>query len=195
MSIYQKKSFLPILLMVVLVVIAFFNPALPTGSVEYEYSSADVAWMLTSTALVLIMTPGLAYFYGGMVKKRNVISTMLQSFICMAVVAVIWFAFGFSLVFGDSLGGIIGNPMTFFMFNGVLEHRPWERAPSIPFVLFAMFHLKFAIITPALITGAFAERIRFTSFILFICLFFIFISAPLAHATWHPDGVLLQMCV
>src|SRR5690606_14161483 len=144
MSIYQKKSFLPFLLMVVLVVIAFFNPALPTGSAEYEYSSADVAWMLTSTALVLIMTPGLAYFYGGMVKKRNVISTMLQSFICMAVVAVMWIAFGFSLVFGESIGGVIGNPTTFFMFNGVLDREPWEGAPTIPFVLFAMFQLAFA---------------------------------------------------
>src|SRR5690606_36788253 len=115
---------------------------------------------------------------------------MLQSFICMAVVAVIWFAFGFSLVFGDSLGVIIGNPMTFFMINGVLDHQPWDGAPTVPFVLFDMFQLKFAIITQALITGAFAERIRFTCYILFICLFFIFIYAPLAHATWHPDGVL-----
>src|SRR5690606_39102537 len=166
-----------------------------TSSSAYEYDPADVAWMLTSTALVLIMTPGLAYFYGGMVKKRNVISTMLQSFICMAVVAVMWFGFGFSLVFGDSIGGVIGNPMTFFMFNGVVDHAPWDGASTMTFILLAMFPLKFAIITPALITGAFAERIRFTSYILFICLFFIFIYAPLAHATWHPDGIFLQMGV
>lgn len=110
--------------------------------------------MLTSTALVLIMTPGLAYFYGGMVRKKNVISTMLQSFICMAVVSVIWVVFGFSLVFGDSVGGVIGNPMTYFMFHDVLDGKPWVGAPTIPFALFAMFQLKFAIITPALITGA-----------------------------------------
>src|SRR5690606_19230664 len=125
----------------------------------------------------------------------NVISTMLQSFICMAVVAVIWIVFGFSLVFGNSIGGFIGDPTTFFMFKGVLDHEPWGGAPTIPFVLFAMYQVKFAIITPALITGAFAERIRFTSYILFICLFFIFIYAPLAHATWHPDGILYQMGV
>lgn len=195
MSTAQKKSLFPFFVMVALVVVAFFNPSLPTNANSYEYNPADVAWMLTSTALVLIMTPGLAYFYGGMVKKKNVISTMLQSFICMAVVAVMWIAFGFSLVFGDSIGGIIGNPMSFFMFNGVLDHAPWDGAPTIPFVLFAMYQLKFAIITPALITGAFAERIRFTSYILFICLFFIFIYAPLAHATWHPDGVLFKMGV
>src|SRR5690606_21148726 len=183
MSTYQKKSLFPFLIMVAVVIAAFFNPSLPSNTSEFEYNPADVAWMLTSTALVLIMTPGLAYFYGGMVKKKNVISTMLQSFICMAVIAVIWIVFGFSLVFGESIYGVIGNPASFFMFNGVLDHKPWDGAPTIPFILFAMYQLKFAIITPALITGAFAERIRFTSYILFICLFFVFIYAPLAHAT------------
>ncbi|GGH25023.1 ammonium transporter [Sphingobacterium alkalisoli] len=181
--------------MFLVVVLAFFNPSLPGNGGEYEYNGADVAWMLASTALVLIMTPGLAYFYGGMVKKKNVISTMLQSFICMAVVAVIWVVFGFSLVFGNSVGGIIGDPTTYFMFNGVVDGAPWGGAPTIPFTLFAMYQLKFAIITPALITGAFAERIKFTSYVLFIALFFIFIYAPLAHATWHPDGVLFKMGV
>jgi len=145
--------------------------------------------------MVLIMTPGLAFFYGGMVNKKNVISTMLQSFICMAVVSVIWFIFGFSLVFGNSAGGIIGNPAEFFMMKGVFDRRPWELAPTIPFALFAMYQLKFAIITPALITGAFAERIKFLSYVFFICLFFIFIYAPLAHATWHPDGILFKLGV
>ncbi|WP_422796870.1 ammonium transporter [Sphingobacterium sp. HJSM2_6] len=177
----------------VIISLIFSNP--PQSHGNYEYNYADIAWMLTSTALVLIMTPGLAYFYGGMVKKKNVISTMLQSFICMAVVAVLWVVFGFSLVFGESIGGVIGNPMSFFMFNGVLDREPWDAAPTIPFALFAIYQLKFAIITPALITGAFAERIRFTSYVLFICLFFIFIYAPLAHATWHPDGLLMQLGV
>ncbi len=195
MSLSGKKSYLPILLMLILVFVALFNSSLPNFTKNYEYNGADVAWMLASTALVLIMTPGLAYFYGGMVKKKNVISTMLQSFISMAVVAVLWVVFGFSLVFGDSLGGIIGNPMTFFMFNNVLDGKPWGGAPTIPFTLFAIYQLKFAIITPALITGAVAGRIKFTSYVLFICLFFIFIYAPLAHATWHPDGILFKMGV
>ncbi|QBR12923.1 ammonium transporter [Sphingobacterium sp. CZ-2] len=190
-----KKSIIPSLLMGLVVVISLFFTKTPKINDTSSYNYADIAWMLTSTALVLIMTPGLAYFYGGMVKKKNVISTMLQSFICMAVVAVIWVVFGFSLVFGESLGGIIGNPFSFFMFNQVLEHEPWEAAASIPFALFAIYQLKFAIITPALITGAFAERIRFTSYVLFICLFFIFIYAPLAHATWHPSGILFKMGV
>ncbi len=195
MTLYQKKSIFPFVIMMAVVVCALFSPSLPENSDEFMYDGADIAWMLASTALVLIMTPGLAYFYGGMVKKKNVISTMLQSFICMAVIAVLWVTFGFSLVFGDSVGGFIGNPTTFFMFKGVLDHEPWGGAPTIPFVLFAMYQVKFAIITPALITGAFAERIRFTSYILFICLFFIFIYAPLAHATWHPDGILFKMGV
>lgn len=191
----QKKSFVPLIVIAILVILCLFFPGVPDVSKTYEYNGADVAWMLASTGLVLIMTPGLAYFYGGMVKKKNVISTMLQSFICMAVVAVLWVVFGFSLVFGESLGGVIGNPSTFFMFNGVVDGPPWLGAPTIPFTLFAMYQLKFAIITPALITGAVAERIKFTSYVLFICLFFVFIYAPLAHSTWHPDGLLFKLGV
>lgn len=190
----SQKSIVPFVFLVIIVLLSLFFPGFPLKN-QNEFNASDVAWMLTSTALVLIMTPGLAFFYGGMVKKKNVISTMLQSFICMAVVAVLWVVFGFSLVFGESLGGIIGNPATYFMFEGVLGGPNWPGAPTIPFVLFAMYQLKFAIITPALITGAFAERIRFTSYILFICLFFVFIYAPLAHATWHPDGLLAGMGV
>ena len=148
--------------------------------------------MLVATALVLLMTPGLAYFYGGMVRKKNVISTMLQSLVCMGVITVLWVIFGFSLAFGDDIGGVIGNPATFFMMKGMVGNAVWPLAPTIPLVLFAMFQLKFAVITPALITGAFAERIRFNSYLIFICLFSIFIYSPLAHATWHPNGFLFQ---
>ena len=141
------------------------------------------------------MTPGLAYFYGGMVRKKNVLSTMLQSLVCMGVITVLWVIFGFSLAFGEDIGGIIGNPSTFFMMNGMVGNAVWSLAPTIPLVLFAMFQLKFAVITPALITGAFAERIRFNSYLIFICLFMIFIYAPLAHVTWHPDGILFKQGV
>lgn len=191
----QQKSFVPLIVVFVLVILSLFNPSVPNHTKDYDYNGADIAWILTAAALVLIMTPGLAYFYGGMVKKKNVISTMLQSFICMAVVAVLWVVFGFSLVFGDSIGGVIGNPTTYFMFKGVIDGEPWAGAPTIPFTLFAMYQLKFAIITPALITGAVAERIKFTSYVLFVCLFFVFIYAPLAHATWHPDGLLCKLGV
>src|SRR5690606_21820224 len=121
--------------------------------------------------------PGLAYFYGGMIDTKNIISTMLQSFIAMGVISVLWVVVGFSLAFGESQGGFIGSPTTFFMFNNVLDGAPWAGAPTIPLVLFAVFQLKFAIITPALITGTFAERIKFKSYILFIVLFSLFIYA------------------
>ncbi len=158
-------------------------------------NGADVAWMLTATALVLLMTPGLSFFYGGMVDRKNVISTMMQSFIAMGVISLLWLTVGFSLSFGESFGGFIGNPLTFFMFNHVGGATHPELSPTIPLALFALFQLKFAIITPALITGSFAERVRFSSYLVFMCLFSLFIDAPLAHWTWHPQGFLKQMGV
>jgi len=146
--------------------------------------------MLAAAALVLLMTPGLSFFYGGMVRPKNVISTMLQSFVAMGIISILWVVVGFSLAFGSSYGGLIGDPTTYFMFRHVGGATEANLAPTIPFVLFALFQLKFAIITPALVVGSFAERVRFTSYLLFIALFSIFIYAPLAHWTWHPEGFL-----
>lgn len=152
----------------------------------------DTAWMLVSSAFVLLMTPGLAFFYGGMVHRKHIISTMLQSFVALGVVTVVWVVVGFSLCFGESIGGVLGDPLTHFAFRGVgLAPNP-DFAGTIPFLLFALFQLKFAIITPALITGSMAGRIRFRSYILFMVLFSLLIYAPLAHMTWHPDGMLRQ---
>ncbi len=188
----QKPTWLPILiLLLVATLAAFLFPSVPSTVVAAgvdKINSGDTAFMLISAALVLLMTPGLAYFYGGMVNRKNVISTMLQSFIAMGVITVIWIIFGFSLAFGDSIGGVIGNPMTFFMFKGVLDGSPWSLAPTIPLALFAFFQLKFAVITPALITGSFAERINFRAFVLFMVLFCVFVYSPIAHWTWHPSG-------
>jgi Amt family ammonium transporter len=153
-------------------------------------SAGDTAWVLTATALVLLMTPGLSFFYGGMVQLKNVVSTLFQSFIAMAVISLLWVVVGFSLSFGDSFHGLVGDPRTYFMFRGVGPETHPDLAPTIPLVLFALFQLKFAIITPALITGAFAERIRFKAYVLFMVLFSIFVYAPLAHWTWHPEGFL-----
>ena len=189
------KSKVPFIVLIGVVILALVFPSVPINNIDNDFNHADVAWMLTSTALVMFMTPGLAYFYGGMVKKKNVISTMMQSFVSMVIMAVLWVVFGFSLVFGESLGGIVGNPTTYFMFKNVIGGANWPSAPTIPLVIFAMYQLKFAMIAPALITGAFAERVKFTSYILFNVLFFIFIYAPLAHATWHPDGILLKLGV
>ncbi len=171
----------------------FFAPYHPEA--ESDFDTGDLAWMITATALVLLMTPGLSFFYGGMVRAKNLISTLLQSFVALGVISVFWFVIGFSLAFGDSLGGIIGDPRSFLFFNNVGTAAHDEIATGLPFVLFAAFQLKFAIITPALITGSFAERVRFWSYTIFICLFSLVIYCPLAHMTWHPDGLLAGLGV
>ena len=134
---------------------------------ELPLDKGDTAWMIVACAFVLLMTPGLAFFYGGMVNIKNIISTMLQSFVALGVISVIWILLGFSLSFGDSFYGIIGNPFTYFNFKGVTLSPNEDFGSTIPFLLFAFFQLKFAIITPAIISGSFAERIRFRSYILF----------------------------
>jgi Amt family ammonium transporter len=184
-----------VILFCALFLLCVFAPVVPSVTGSGPINSADTAWMLTATALVLFMTPGLSFFYGGMVGKKNVISTMLQSFVCMGIVSLLWVIVGFSLCFGDSFGGIIGDPRTFFMFHNVTGATHASLSPTIPLMLFALFQMKFAIITPALITGSFAERVRFSSYTIFVSLFSLFIYAPLAHMTWHPDGLLRKMGV
>ena len=181
----KKIYFFVLLVIVIICVYSASNYQELTSAID----SGDTAWMIVASAFVLLMTPGLSFFYGGMVSKKNIISTMLQSFIALGVVSILWVLIGFSLAFGDSIGGIIGNPLTYFAFNNVgLEPNP-DFTSTIPFLLFALFQLKFAIITPALITGSFAGRVRFRSYIFFMVLFSLLIYSPLAHMTWHPDGL------
>jgi Amt family ammonium transporter len=190
----MKKSIVPLIVLIVISLMAVFMPAIPSTINTEGMNSGDVAWMLAAAALVLLMTPGLAYFYGGMIDTKNIITTMLQSFVAMGVISVLWIVVGFSLAFGDDVGGLglVGDPSKYFMFANVLDAPLFG---TIPLVLFAFFQLKFAIITPALITGTFAERIRFKSYVLFIILFSLFIYAPLAHWTWHPEGFLFKLGV
>jgi len=191
---FDKKWLVPLLIVIVISIVALFAPSVSVVQESAAFNPADVAWMLTATGLVLLMTPGLSFFYGGMVSRKNVISTMLQSFISMGVISLLWVVVGFSLAFGESLGaekyGIIGNPLTFAFFKDVSTQTHPALSPTVPFVLFALFQLKFAIITPALITGSFAERVRFSSYLLFMVLFCLLIYCPLAHWTWHPNGFL-----
>jgi Amt family ammonium transporter len=191
----REFSALPFLLVAGISVAGALVRAAPQAVTGGPLVAGDVAWMLTATGLVLLMTPGLSFFYGGMVRTKNVVSTMLQSFVAMGVISMLWILVGFSLAFGDSIRGVIGNPLTFFMFSRVGPQTHPDLAPTIPLILFALFQLKFAIITPALITGSFAERVRFTSYLLFMCLFSIFVYSPLAHWTWHPDGFLHKLGV
>jgi Amt family ammonium transporter len=185
---------LPFILLALLAVLAIFTPVLPNFEDKAGvYNGADITWVLISTALVFLMTPGLAFFYGGMVHRKNVISTMIKSTVAAGVVTIIWVTFGYSLCFGDSLGGFVGNPLTHLFFKDVNNAEPWGLAPTIPKTLFSLFQLMFAIITPGLVVGALAERVRFTSYILFIVLFSILVYAPLAHWSWHPEGFLFKM--
>lgn len=190
----MKKKW--VIMFAVLTVISVLGVCWPEGEGLWEMDDnvniADVAWMITATIFVLMMTPGLSFFYGGMVGKKNVISTILQSFMAMGVVSVIWVVVGFSLAFGDDIGGILGNPATFFMFTGVGGKTDPLLAPTIPLALYALFQMKFAIITPSLITGSFAERVKFSAYLVFMVLFSIIIYCPLAHCTWHPEGLFRQ---
>jgi Amt family ammonium transporter len=186
------KEALPFLLLAGLAVAAIFVPVLPNFDDGGKYSAADISWIIVATALVFLMTPGLAFFYGGMVHRKNVISTMIKSVVAAGVVSVIWVTFGYSLAFGESMGGFIGNPFTHLFYKGMNSGEPWSLAPTIPKTLFSVFQLMFAIITPGLVVGAVAERIRFTSYILFTLMFSILVYAPLAHWSWHPDGFLFK---
>jgi Amt family ammonium transporter len=156
--------------------------------------SGDTAWMLAATALVMIMLPGLALFYGGLVRRKNVLSTIMHSFFGLAIVSVVWVLVGFSLAFGPDVNGmgLIGN-LNYIGFMGVGLTPSTVYAVTIPFVLFAAFQLMFAAITPALITGAFAERKRFASFVLFTILWSILIYSPIAHWVWATDGWLFKL--
>ncbi|MGM9833198.1 MAG: ammonium transporter [Candidatus Limisoma sp.] len=192
----KKRWIILMSIVVVLGLIGVFMPEQPgLWEADGNFDAANVAWMITATIFVLMMTPGLSFFYGGMVGQKNVISTILQSFIAMGIISVLWVAFGFSLAFGDDVGGFIGNPATFFMFKDVGAKVDTFLAPTIPLALYALFQMKFAIITPSLITGSFAERVRFSAYLVFMMLFCIFVYCPLAHWTWHPDGFLRQLGV
>ncbi len=182
----------PFTVLMVVAILAIFVPTLANFNDAGKYNSADIAWIIVATALVFLMTPGLAFFYGGMVHRKNVLSTMIKSFVATGVVSILWVTVGYSLCFGDSIGGVIGNPLSHLFFKGVASGAPWSLAPTIPLTLFALFQLMFAIITPSLVVGAVAERIRFSSYILFIVMFSLFVYAPIAHWTWNPEGFLFK---
>ena len=189
----RKSNFLVLALLVP--AIWFLGTSYVTATDESALAAldtGDTAWMVVASAFVLLMTPGLAFFYGGMVDKKHIISTMLQSFVALGVISVLWVLVGFSLCFGDSLGGVVGDPRTFLAFRGVGLSPNADFAGTVPFLLFALFQLKFAIITPALITGSMAGRVRFRAYILFMVLFALIVYPPLCHMTWHPDGLLRQ---
>ena len=172
---------------------ANFLIVLPRLAFAVENTAIDsgtTSWMLTATALVLLMVPGLAMFYGGLVRTKNVLGTMMHSFVAMAVIGVLWAVCGYSLTFGKSiLGGFVGWNNEYFFLNGIDDMI----TNGVPEYVLAMFQGKFAIITPALISGALAERVYFRGYILFIVLWFLFVYCPLCHWVWASDGWLFNV--
>ena len=165
-------------------------PKLACAAETAVIDTGTTAWMLTATTLVLLMVPGLAMFYGGLVRTKNVLGTMMHSFVAMAVIGVLWAVCGYSLAFGKSiLGGFVGWNNDYFFLNGIDD----VITNGIPEYVLAMFQGKFAIITPALISGALAERVYFRGYILFIILWFLFIYCPLCHWVWASDGWLFNV--
>jgi len=190
------RGIAPFLVLAFVAIGAIFIPSVPQFDDKGKiYNAADTAWIIVATALVFLMTPALAFFYGGMVHRKNILSTMMKSVVAAGIVSVLWIIVGYSLCFGESIHGFIGNPLTHLFFKNVASGAPWSLAPTIPLTLFALFQLMFAIITPGLVVGAVAERIKFTAYTLFIVLFSLLVYAPIAHWTWHPDGFLAKMGV
>ncbi len=157
-------------------------------------NAGDTAWILVCCALVLMMTPGLAFFYGGMVRRKNILSTLTLSFVFMALIGVQWVVFGYSLAFGEDIAGVVGG-LGHVFFNGVGLAPSPDYAPTIPHELFASYQMMFAVITPALITGAFVERVRFKSFLLFSLIWATLVYDPLCHWVWGKGGWLRQLGV
>ncbi len=184
MNLWRRRLFL----------VAFFSllslaPCLAHAE-EQAIDSGDTAWLLVSSAFVLLMTPGLALFYGGLVRKKNVLSTFMYVHFALAIITVQWIVVGYTLAFGDSIGGFIGD-LRYVMLQGVRG----ETKGSVPHLAFMAFQMKFAIITPALIAGAFVERMRFGAYVLFALLWTTFIYDPVAHWTWAEGGFLFKLGV
>lgn len=179
----MKKITSPLIILGILVVgVAFAGEQAPA-----KVDTGDTAWILISSALVMLMTPGLALFYGGMVRRKNVLGTIMQSFIALGVITIQWVLYGYSLAFGPDIGGVIGS-LDWIGLRGVgLEPYP-DYAATIPHQAFMIFQMMFAVITPALITGAFAERFKFKTYLVFLILWATFVYDPLAHWVWGVGG-------
>lgn len=166
--------------------LAALVPGLAFAEEAVEISSGDTAWLLVSTALVMLMTPGLALFYGGMVRKKNVLGTIMHSFAALAVMSVVWVLWGYTLSFGPDVKGLVGG-LRWLGLTGVGQEGA-PLAPTVPHLVFMMFQGMFAVITPALISGAFAERMKFPAYLVFVVLWSTLVYDPVAHWIWGAGG-------
>src|SRR5580692_6504241 len=162
------------------------------GTAATPVNIGNTGFMLLCASLVMLMTPGLAFFYGGLVQRKNVLTIMMQSFMSLGWTTVLWFAFGYSESFGADWHGIIGNPATYAFLHGVTLQTMFASTANIPLVVHIAYQMMFAIITPALITGAFANRVTFKAYFLFLTAWLIFVYFPFVHMLWSPDGILAK---
>ncbi|WP_392565289.1 ammonium transporter [Utexia brackfieldae] len=157
------------------------------------FDMPNTAFMLLCTSLVMLMTPGLAFFYGGLVSKKSVVTIMFQSFVSMGWVAILWFIVGYSLSFGPTINGIIGDPSAYFFLNNIGPNTMYTgNTGGIPILVHFVYQMMFAIITPALVTGAFANRVNFIPYLIFLTFWTLFVYCPFVHMVWSPDGLLYQ---
>ena len=189
-----KKHFQVKFIFSVLIALILAQTGVVYADEASNVNSGDTAWMLISTALVMLMTPGLALFYGGMVRRKNVLGTIMQSFIALGVVSIIWVLYGYSLAFGPDTGHVIGS-FDWVGLKGVGLEPYRNYSPAIPHQAFMIFQMMFAVITPALITGAFAERVKFSAYLMFLILWTTFVYLPLAHWVWGVGGWLRNLGV
>jgi Amt family ammonium transporter len=192
MSVGQRTFGLHILLLLVLGAVVGFASKFFAGASAGEFdvhaiNAGDTAWVLSAAALVMIMTPAVGFFYGGMVRSKNVVSVIKQSLLILGIVSLQWVVIGYSLVFGKDIGGVIGG-LNFFGLRGVGYAPNPAYAPTIPHLAYMIFQAMFAIVTPALIIGSFAERIRFRTLVVFVLLWTTFIYDPIAHWVWGTGG-------
>ncbi len=198
----RKIAFYAVITLVLLSVAVFVplaalaqeGASAPPSAASAKIDAGDTAWILISAALVMLMTPGLAMFYGGMVRKKNVLGTIMHSFIAIALVSLQWILFGYSLSFGPDIKGLIGN-LSWAGLNGVGMAPNADYAPTIPHLLFMIYQMMFAVITPALISGAFAERMKFSAFLLFTVVWTTIVYDPVAHWVWGAGGWLKNLGV
>jgi Amt family ammonium transporter len=182
------------ILLISIFLIALSYAQVPQSGSTQNLNGADTAWVSVAAALVMLMTPALGFFYGGLVRQKNIVSTIVQCLIIFAISTGVWTLWGYSLAFGQSVAGLFGN-LKYALLRGVGAAPDPNYAATIPAMLYYFFQLKFAAITPALIIGAFAERIRFRSLIVFIVLWTTFVYAPVAHWVWGVGGWLRNMGV
>ncbi|HZU02528.1 MAG TPA: hypothetical protein VFA10_22865, partial [Ktedonobacteraceae bacterium] len=192
MSVGQRTFGLHILLLLVLGALVGFASKFFAGASAGEFdvhaiNAGDTAWVLSAAALVMIMTPAVGFFYGGMVRSKNVVSVIKQSLLILGIVSLQWVVIGYSLVFGKDIGGVIGG-LNFFGLRGVGYAPNPAYAPTIPHLAYMIFQAMFAIVTPALIIGSFAERIRFRTLVVFVLVWTTFIYDPIAHWVWGTGG-------